>query len=251
MNKSIFSMLLSSILLLSLVAGCAGAPATDLPPANVALTLAPTQTLRPRIENTPVAIAITPFYDSNGLQINVGEYSQRLGNSSVDALASLSQEMSDQKHMLTPQEMYVLAIRLYDVGEKDGAVYWFYEAQFRAKLFQLAIDPQQMVRVGEPTYELTNAYSSFQTQAGDFINGYAGCDMDNWIRITTLVMNDNPSPPELDQMFPDVTFVEREHWQEINNNVATGLAVLINYISENGETIRQQRAQQNLDRYCN
>lgn len=250
MNKSIGSILLSSTLFFFLVAGCAGAPATALPPANLALTLAPTQVPIPAIEHTPVPIAITPFYDSNGPQINVGEYSQRLGNSDVDALATLSQEMSDQKHMLTPQEMYVLAIRLYDVGEKDGAVYWFYEAQFRAKLFQLAIDPQQMVRVGEPTYELTTAYSSFQTLAGDFINGYAGCDLDNWIRITTLVMNDNPSPPELDQMFPEVTFVERQHWQEINNNVATGLAVLINYISENGELIKQQRTQQNMDKYC-
>ncbi len=250
MSKSVSGKLLLSILLIASIAGCTGAPATSLPPAGLALTLVPTQSPVPIVTSTPVSIAITPFYDSDGLQINVGDYSQRLGDSDVDALARLSQEMLDQKHVLTPQEMYVLAIRLYDVGEKDGAVYWFYEAQFRAKLFQLAIEPQQMVRVGEPTFELTAAYNSFQKLAGDFINGYAGCDLDNWIRITTLVMNDNPSPPELDQMFPEVTFVEREQWQEINNNVATGLAVLINYIAENGELIKRQRTQQNMDQYC-
>lgn len=249
MKKLICSNFISVILLFS-IAACTAVPATDLPPANVALTLIPTQSPVPTIVYKPVTIAITPFYDSEGPQINVGEYSQRLGNTNLDALATLSQEMAEQKQTLTPQEMYVLAIRLYDLGEKDGAVYWYYEAQFRAKLFQLAIDPEQMLRVGEPTFELTAAYNSFQKLAGDFINGYAGCDLDNWIRITTLVMNDNPSPPELDQMFPNVTFVERGQWQEINNNVATGLAVLINYIAENGELIKRQRAQQNMNQYC-
>lgn len=250
MNRRISSIMLSSILL-TVVVACTAVPPTGLPRADLALTLAPTSSPVPTEIYTPVPIAIAPFYDSDGPQINVGEYSQRLGNTDVDALATLAREMAEQKDALTPQEMYVLAIRLYDLGEKDGAVYWFYEAQFRAKLFQLAIEPAQMVRVGEPTFELTAAYNSFQKLAGDFINGYAGCDMDNWIRITTQVMNDNPNPPELDQMFPDVIFVKREQWQEINNNVATGLAVLINYISDNGELIQRQRAQQNLDRYCN
>lgn len=251
MNKSIYGKLLSLVLLIASIAGCTAAPATNLPPANLALTMIPTQSPVPTAEYEPISIAVSPFYDSEGPQINVGEYSQRLGNSDLESLATLSQEMAKTKHTLTPQQMYVLAIRLYDLGEKDGAVYWFYEAQFRAKLFQLAIEPEQMVRVGEPTFELNAAYNSFQKVAGDAINGYAGCDLDNWIRITTLVMNDNPSPPELDQLFPEVTFVEREQWQEINKNVATGLAVLINYISENGELIKRQRAQQNMDQYCN
>lgn len=250
MNRLICGIFLSASILFSIVA-CTAAPATALPPANVALTIIPTQSPVPRIVNTPVAMSVTPFYNSEGPLINVGEYSQRLGDSDLEALTILSQEMLDQKQTLTPEQMYVLAIRFYDLGEKDAAVYWFYEAQFRAKLFQLAIEPAQMVRVGEPTFELTTAYDSFQKLAGDFINGYAGCDLDNWIRITTQVMNDNPNPPELDQMFPEVVFVERGQWQGINNNVATGLAVLINYISENGELIQRQRAQQNLDQYCN
>lgn len=249
MKRSIRSIVLSSILLVTFIAACTAAPSTGLPAADLALTIVPTQSPVPTV-SVSKSIAVTPFYDSNGPEIHVGEYSERLGITDLESMSTLAQEMADQKQTLTPQQMYVLAIRLYDLGDKDAAVYWFYEAQFRAKLFRLAIDPAQMVRVGEPTFELTAAYDSFQTLAGDFINGYAGCDMDNWIRITTQVMNDNPNPPELDQMFPEVTFVEREQWQEINNNVATGLAVLINYIAENGELIQRQRAQQNLDQYC-
>lgn len=249
MNRLIYAVFLSSILLVSM-SGCTAAAATSLPPANVAVTLAPTHTPIPTKVKVSMPIAVTPFYDSQGPQINVGDYSPRLGITDLEALTTLAQEMADQKQLLTPEEMYVLAIRLYDLGDRDGAVYWYYEAQFRAKLFQQAIEPNQMVRVGEPTFELTTAYDSFQKLAGNFINGYAGCDLDNWIRIATVVMNDNPSPPELDQIFPNIIFVERTQWQSINKNVATGLAVLIDYIAENGELIKQQRAQQNMDQYC-
>jgi hypothetical protein len=250
MKNFVCNVLLASILFLC-IAGCAAPTDTTLPAADLAVTLAPSQTPMPAKVKESMPIAVMPFYDSQGPQIAVGDYSQRLGNTDLDALNALAQEMADNKAVLTPEEMYVLAIRLYDLGDRDGAVYWYYEAQFRAKLFQQAIEPAQMVRIGEPTFELSTAYDSFQQLAGEYINGYAGCDLDNWVQITTLVISDNPNPPELDQMFPDILFVERTQWQEINNNVATGLAVLANYISENGELIKRQRAQQNMDQYCN
>lgn len=251
MNKSIIAVVLSSILLWVSISGCSPTSATDLPAANLAVTVAPTQTPLPTKVNVAMPIAVTPFYDSEGPQISVGNYSQRLGNTNLGELNSLAEEMAQQKHALTPEEMYVLAIRFYDLGDKDESVYWYYEAQFRAKLFQQAIEPAQMVRVGEPAFELNAAYQSFQHLAGDFINGYAGCDLNNWISITTRVLNDNSKVPELDQMFPDVLFVERAQWPEINTNVTTGLAVLIKYISENGESIKLQRAQSDMDaKYC-
>jgi hypothetical protein len=252
MNKPINTFLLSSLLILVLVAGCSPAAATNLPAAELAVTRAPSPTPRPTTVKAAMPIAVTPFYDSVGPQISVGDYSQRLGITDLAELNILAQEMAKQKHTLTPEEMYVLAIRFYDLGDRDQSVYWYYEAQFRAKLFQQAIEPAQMVRVGDPAFELNTAYQSFQQLAGDFINGYAGCDLDNWVRITTVVMTDNPNPPELDQLFPEVVFVDRNQWQEINNNVVTGLAVLINYISENGESIKMQRAQSDMDaKYCN
>lgn len=250
MKKSIFAIFLSSILGLTSTAGCASAPVTGLPAAELAITVAPSQTPMPMKASEPMTIAVTPFYDSTGPQVNVGDFSQQLGDSDLKALNTLAREMAKQKETLTPEQMYVLSIRFYDLGDKDEAVYWYYEAQFRARLFQLAIEPVQMVRVGEPTFELSTAYDSFQKLAGEFINGYAGCDMDNWVRIASLVRDDNPNPPELDQLFPDILFVERDQWQVINNEVAAGLSKLIDYISENGESIRQQRAQQNMDQYC-
>lgn len=246
MNKSICAALLSSVLFLTSLVGCGPVPSSQLPTAELALTLVPTPT---RVITT-MPIAVTPFYDSQGTQIDVGDYSQQLGIGHLEGLSALAQEMTEQKEALTPEQMYVLAIRFYDLGDRDQALYWYYEAQFRARLFQQAIEPVQMVRVGEPAFELSTAYDSFQQKAGEFINGYAGCDLENWVQIATIVVNDNPTPPELDQLFPGVLFVERNQWQNINNEVAAGLGNLIDYISANGESIKQQRAQQNMDQYC-
>jgi hypothetical protein len=159
--------------------------------------------------------------------------------------------MAKQKQALTPEQMFVLSIKLFDIGDNNNAVYWFYEAQFRAKLFQVAIDPLQLARIGDPSVELPAAYSAFTQVSGEYINGYAGCDIENWINIATMVKDDNPEPPDLDTLFPDVTFVESSQWQSLNDEVADGLDQFINYLSNNQEAVKQQRQANNADaQYC-
>lgn len=54
-----------------------------------------------------------------------------------------------------------------------------------------------------------------------------------------------------DKLFPDAVFVERSQWQGINDDVAAGLGGLIDQLSKTKESIRQQRAVNNLDAlYC-
>lgn len=188
---------------------------------------------------------------SDGTQIYVGDYSQQLATDNLQQLTALAADMAKQKDRLTPQQMFVLAIRFYDLGGKDNSVYWFYEAQFRAKLFLKTLDGAHIGTKGDPTYELLNDYITFTKSAGEYINGYAGCDVDNWVKIARVVQGDNPNPPELDKIFPDAVFVERSQWQSINNDVAAGLGVLIDQLSQQKKAIQQQRAEKNLDqRYC-
>jgi hypothetical protein len=200
---------------------------------------------------SPLPIAVSPFYDSTSNQINVGNYSQQLSTSSFQELASVVDEMTKQRDLLTPEQMFVLSIRLFDLGDNDSAVYWFYEAQFRAKLFLIALDPSHIGSPGDPSFELPNAYNAFTQLTTEFINGYAGCDVENWVSIATTVKNDNPKPPDLNKLFPGVVFVQNTQWQMLNDQVAAGLDSLINYLSENKESIQQQRKNNNANtRYC-
>ena len=209
------------------------------------ITIPPTSTF------SPLPVTVSPFYDSARNQIDVGDYSQQLSTFDFQELTSVAQEMAKQRDVLTPEQMFVLAIRLYDVGDNDNAVYWFYEAQFRAKLFQISLDPSHVGSIGDPSFELPAAYSAFTQLSGEYINGYAGCDIENWVNIAKTVEDKNPTPPDLTKLFPGVAFVESSQWQSLNNEVADGLDQLINYLSDNKETVKQQRKQKNMDaRFC-
>jgi len=200
---------------------------------------------------SPLPIAVLPFYNSETNQINVGDYSQQLGTSNFQELSTVLQVMTEQRDVLTPEQMFVLAIRLFDLGDNDHAVYWFYEAQFRAKLFQIAIDPSHIGGAGDPSFELPAAYNAFTQLSGDYINGYAGCAIDNWVNIAKMVKDSNPKPPDLAKLFPGVVFVESSQWPLLNIQVAEGLDKLIGFLSDNKETVKQQRKANNLDaRFC-
>ena len=243
--KKLALLVFSIALLLNFVNGCAAIPLPLIP----TLTPEPAPTQQP--SNPPIPVLVPRFYNSEGLQIRVGNYSQQLGTHDLQELTVLAEEMARQKDLLTPEQMFVLAIRLYDLGEKDHSVYWFYEAQFRAKLFLQTLDADHFAGISELTSQLLSSYDAFTQLAGEYINGYAGCDVDNWVKIARTVKDDNPQPPELDKIFPEAVFVERSQWQGINDEVAAGLGVLIDQISQTKEVIRLQREANNLDAlYC-
>lgn len=243
--KKFVLLVFSFVLPLILVSGCIPAPLPLIP------TLTPEPTAIQQASVPPIPILVPRFYDSEDLQIRVGSYSQQLRTDDLQQLTLLAEEMALQRDELTPEQMFVLAIRLYDLGEKDNSVYWFYEAQFRAKLFLQSLDADHIAGVSELSAQLLSSYDAFTKLAGQYINGYAGCDVDNWVRIAKLVQNDNPTPPELDRIFPDAVFVERSQWQQINDEVGAGLGVLIDELSKTKEAIGRQRAAENLDaRYC-
>jgi hypothetical protein len=236
-------------LLMTAVNGCSPAP-TPADPVNIPFTAQPATA--ETASDSLIPILVAPFYSSEALEIHVGDYSQQLGTDDLQDLNALAQEMARQKDELTPEQMFVLAIRFYDLGEKDNAVYWFYEAQFRAKLFIKSLDADHFAGLGERSSVLFASYGAFTELAGEYINGYAGCDVDNWVKIVKTVKEDNASPPELDKLFPDSVFVARNQWQGINDQVAAGLGVLIDQLSEAKGAIRQQRATDNQDAlFCN
>ena len=268
MKKSILKIFLAHILAMVALNGCASVPtptpSTFTPsPAPSTVTHTSISTSIPLPSATPISIPtetvnvssipilVSPFYDSEGIQINVGNYSQELKTNDIDELLLVAQEMAYQKEKLTPEQMFVLSIRLYDLGDKENSVYWFYEAQFRAHLFVNSLDPTRIGGIGDPAFELRAAYIAFMELAGGYINAFAGCDLDKWIDTAKMVKNDNPKPPELDNIFPKVAFVDSDQWQQINNDVAAGLDDLANYISDNKEYIKSERAANNLDaQFC-
>jgi hypothetical protein len=126
-----------------------------------------------------IGIYVEPYYRAAATpdgkpQVAVGEpFSTVLAsNRREDVLAARDLIAADPK-LVTPMTMMVLAIRLYDVGLRDDAVFWFYVAKDRYIVMSEVLDvtAQSLVQVED-------AIRSFSTLAGPFINGYAFCDLD-------------------------------------------------------------------------
>jgi hypothetical protein len=129
-------------------------------------------------------VYITPFYESEGLKITVGEHSQTLANADAKSIREIAGALKKEKDKLRAEVMYVTAIRLYDLGHKDEAVYWFYTAQYRARLFTTLLDNEKIGTIGDEAFELKHAYNAFNQLAGIYINGYGFGDSreDPWHR---------------------------------------------------------------------
>jgi hypothetical protein len=84
-----------------------------------------------------IGIYVQPYYESaadrNGRpRVAVGKaFDEKLASNRREDVASVRDAIRAQPQMVTPMTLMVLAIRLYDVGLRDDAVFWFYAAKDR------------------------------------------------------------------------------------------------------------------------
>jgi hypothetical protein len=144
-----------------------------------------------------VAIYVTPYYESSRnpegaprVAIGSKELDALLASPRVEDIARARDLIATNNRMLTPMTLMVLAIRLYDVGLRDDAVFWFYAAKNRYATLAIVADvrARQLVQVED-------AVRNFATLAGPVINGYAFCDVGNQQKIAASALQwviDNP-----------------------------------------------------------
>jgi hypothetical protein len=126
---------------------------------------------------TSVGIYVMPYYDAATTprgrpMVAVGRAFDGLlaSNNRRDILRVRNAIQAEPGH-ITPITLMVLAIRLYDIGERDEAVFWFYVAKdrFATMAAVLDLDAPELAQHAD-------AVLSFNTLAGPVINGYAFCD---------------------------------------------------------------------------
>jgi len=124
-----------------------------------------------------IAIYVQPFYEaaraSGGKpQVAVGkQYNDLLSSTRREDILAARDLVLAKPALVTPMTMMVLAIRLYDVGLRDDAVFWFYAAKERYIVMSEVLDVKTQTLA-----QADNAVRSFATLAGPIINGYAFCD---------------------------------------------------------------------------
>lgn len=125
-----------------------------------------------------VGIAVQPFYESARTpggqpRVAIGkQYNDLLSSSRREDILAARDLIVAAPKLVTPMTLMVLAIRLYDVGLRDEAVFWFYAAKDRYIVMSDVLDvkTQQLAQADQ-------AVRDFATLAGPVINGYAFCDL--------------------------------------------------------------------------
>lgn len=125
-----------------------------------------------------IGVYVQPFYEAARTpgaapRVAVGAgFSDLLASTKrEDILAARDKVLADPK-LVTPMTLMVLSIRLYDMGLRDDAVFWFYAAKDRFITLADVVD----VRAGGLA-QAEDAVKNFAVLAGPVINGYAFCDV--------------------------------------------------------------------------
>ena len=188
-----------------------------------------------------IDVYITPFYDSKGPIIEVGAFSKGLASTNEPEFVATIAKMKQSWNELRFPEVYAAAIRLYDLGFRNESVYWFYSAQYRGRLFATLVDPEQIGSICSPGFELKQAASAFQQLVGPYINGYAFGDIDRLSQTVARVQNENKTVPDLEKLYPRVTFKPRAEWALANTGLNEGLTKFLATLKQDKAAFKQTR----------
>jgi hypothetical protein len=197
---------------------------------------------QPAMDPARITAYVTPYYDSNGPSINVGGFSAGLASSNPKQVFATTRQMERQWQRLSFPQLYVGAIRLYDLGYRNEAVYWFYTAQYRARQVSVLLDPAKIGNVGDPGFELQAAGSAFMQTAGAWINGFAFGNPNRLIATVRRVQREGRRIGDLQAIYPNVAFIDRRRWPAANTRLADGMDSLVTYLQAHKDQIARQRA---------
>jgi len=207
----------------------------------IALTFAHPTIAQSVSDPARIEVYITPYYNSEGPVIEVGGFSKGLAAKNKSEFVETILKMKQSWSVLRFPEMYVAAIRLYDLGFRNESTYWFYSAQYRGRLLASLVDQEKMGSIGARAFELVQAANAFQQLVGPYINGYAFGDIDRLVQIVERVQKENKTVPELDKVYPGVTFKRQSEWNAGNESLNQGLTKFLSMLKDQKTTLKKTR----------
>jgi hypothetical protein len=220
-----------------------------LPLCAVMCTGLPLRAAPSAIDYSHIDVYVTPFYNSDGPTVSVGRFSSGLAATQEEEVLATVGKMKKEWERLTFAELYVAAIRLYDLGYRKESVYWFYSAQFRGRQFRVLLDEEKMGSIGSPGFELLQAQNAFFQLVGPFINGYAFGDTEGLIKIVERVQKESRQIFDLEAIYPEVAFIKKTEWKSANDELADGMSKLVSMLKDDKdkEDLRRQRIERGLE----
>jgi hypothetical protein len=182
-----------------------------------------------------------PYYIYDPLKITIGKYKKELLTKDTTKLTSLASKIKTDINNTDVESLYFLSIRLYDLGKKDDAFYWFHTAKSRARIFMNTLDPKKVGSIGDKTFELKQFFISCNQLVGEYLNGYGLNDIDKGIAVFEKVKNEVKDIQSYKNVYPDIQFLDDKTVEKEKTDKEAELEKTIDYIKKNREEIKKQR----------
>jgi len=192
-------------------------------------------------KNTPIPFYALPYYNYEPLTITIGKYQKELLTNDITELEHLEAKIKNDINNTDIESLYFLSIRLYDLGKKDDAFYWFQTAKARARIFMNMLDKKRMGSIGSEAFELKQLFYSFNQLVGEYINGYGFNDVEKGIAIFEKVKNEVKDIQSYKNVYKKVRFLDEINLEIEKTNKEKDLAETIEYVKNNKAEIKKQR----------
>ncbi len=193
-----------------------------------------------------IPLYVTPIYNYAPLSINTPDYQKELLSLNSANCDSIGLVFKSRLDSVSIESLFIYAIRLYDLGKKDESVFWFHTAKLRAGIFSKSLDLEKIGGIGSKPFELKQAFIAFSQLAGEYINGYAGGDVDKWIATLKEIKTTVDSLTVFVQ-YQDIAFVGQEDFQKAKENRLADYDNLLAYLAENKKEIKKARKKNGIE----
>ncbi|MDR0659838.1 MAG: hypothetical protein LBG19_03340 [Prevotellaceae bacterium] len=188
------------------------------------------------VDKGKMSIYVEPFYNSKPFKIAVGEYSAKLTTNSKVGTRSVANEIKERIDEVIIETLFVLPIRLYDLGLKDEASYWYYAARLRKNIF-IRMEDRATYRSNMGDY-----LQAFKRLSGQWINGYSYGNPDKLAAILEQVVEDNRNMAYIRKAYPTLyVFKPEEKQMTCMREQVDAILEHAKYIRENKEEMLQTR----------
>lgn len=130
-----------------------------------------------------------------------------------------------------PVEYYEYAVRLFESGRKDDAVFWFYVGQLRYR-FHLSANPNL------PEDRDPAVFASLNDGIGRSINEYAGGNPATWVLAIDRALAWDRTTPNY--------FTSKQRFSKQYSDIRTGLGKLREMIQSDAQNIKNERTNNGL-----
>lgn len=161
----------------------------------------------------PMPVYVTPYYDSKGPMIHTGKFDRELLAVDSQSMDALLEDMEVVWSSLPVETMFVTAIRLYDNNRNKDAAFWLFAALIRARLFESVAIGTDVLQLSSPSFRRRSAHVSFARLAGSFIVRRFSSDREGMESMIERAIARSRVPPDFTAMYPKIEFIERSQWQ--------------------------------------